>query len=91
MSIKGIAKLATGNFGPDEMGAILEAVGVKVNFSPIDRSGFKAAFTRTGEAASLPSSRMVCIQGVDKDGSRIEALLVVVPPEKRLPAEKDFS
>lgn len=78
-----LGKLARGGLGVDEISTIFEAMGLDVVFSPLSPIDYRAAFGRAGEAAAIPGARVLQIAGSDKDGERIDALLVLTPSPKK--------
>lgn len=85
MGIGSLMKIARGGaLGPDEMTALFEAMGMDVSMREVERNHYSAAFTETAQAASLPSSKMVVIQGADKSGQGIEALIIVAPVREKV-------
>lgn len=90
IGIATLTKLAKGTFGPDEISALFEGMGMQVEMGEVDRSargGFREAFTAAGQAAALPRAKLLRISGTDKEGNQIEALIVLAPPGKRLEAK----
>lgn len=79
IGLGGLVKLAKSGLGPDELAGLLEAMGMNVEFAPLERNQYRDAFSAAGAAASLPHSRVVSIRGTDKEGAKIEALLIMAP------------
>jgi hypothetical protein len=74
IGLSGLMKLAKGDLGPDEMGEVLGAMGIDLSFREIPLEA--DAFRSLHESASLPSSKLVLLQGQMK-GQRVHALMVV--------------
>ncbi len=79
MNLGALLKVARGgDMGPDEFGALLAAAGMDVSFTPVAVD--RASFAALASSASLPSAKMVRIQGKMKGGDMLDALLVVSSP-----------
>jgi hypothetical protein len=80
LGIGSLLKMASGGgMGPDEFAAVLSVAGMNVSFTPVAVD--RAAFAALASSASLPSAKMVRIQGRMKGGDILDALLVVSSPE----------
>jgi hypothetical protein len=79
IGIGSILKLAKGGLGPDQLAELLAAVGIDARFSAVEGEQVGAAFIRTSNVAVRPGARVLSIQGKDKDGADLEALLVLAP------------
>lgn len=75
-----IAKLAKVSMGPSDLAELFSALGWKVNFQQLQEGQRPYAFQRAATAAVQPGSACMSIHGVDKDGSLIDALLILSPP-----------
>ena len=85
IGIGSMMKMVRGSgIGPDELAEILGAAGVELTIS--QPAPDLAAFQPLAEAASLPSSKMIGLDGRMKDGSRVKALLVMLPADRKTQA-----
>lgn len=74
-----LAKLAKGGLGPDELAAILEAAGMKIELGEVERPSYRSAFGAAGASLLRPGARLVRIQGVMENGDTVQALIVLAP------------
>lgn len=74
-----ITKLAKGGAGPQQLATLFEAMGMTVNMEQLREDQRQAAFQRAARAAVAPDANVLSISGQDKDGQKIEAILVVAP------------
>jgi hypothetical protein len=72
-----LAKLAKGGLGPDELGELLEAAGMKVDFAPVQVADALPEFKALAEATSLPDAKILRLNARMKGGEILQALLVV--------------
>lgn len=72
-----LAKMAKGG-GPEQLAGLLKALGVEVSMSPVEGgAAAREGFTALAGSASLPGAKLLRLQGKMKDGTKLDALLVV--------------
>ena len=85
-----LMKMAKGGLGIDELGEMLSAAGIEMEFKPIAISKGAPAFRELAQAASLPEAHIITLQGKLKTGDSISAILVVSQKsnhgQKKIPA-----
>jgi len=79
IGLAALAKIASGNVDPRSLKALLEGLGFQLNFVELESSSLPTAFQAAARSASQPAARVLSIDGTDREGSRIQALLVLSP------------
>lgn len=79
MNLGAVMKLAKGAFSPDDLGDLLQTLGMRVNMLPVTLEDAPAALRLTAMAAGRKGASLHRITGAFKSGETLEALIVLVP------------
>jgi hypothetical protein len=88
MNFAALFKAKRGNVGPEQLAELLRLAGLDAKFEPVPFSGRAAAFQRAAALAAAPASDVLAITGTDKNGGRLEALIVLSKKTLDTPRER---
>ncbi len=78
--IGSIFKAVRGSIGPDEMGELLAAMGIKVEIAPVEgQAAMGAAFQCAARGALVEGAKLHKMRGITKTGETLEALFILIP------------
>jgi hypothetical protein len=80
-----LAKMAMGggSGSPDEMAALLKALGINLSMEAVTLAEAPAALRGAAAAAGSPGASLHRLHGSMKDGSTLVAFIVMVPPKEK--------
>jgi hypothetical protein len=84
LKIGALAKLAAGglSFTPEQLPALLEALGVKLTLHDLSPGQLRPAFDSLVKAAVVPNATRIMLTGEMPDGCRAQVLMIVYDEQK---------
>ena len=78
MNLATILKMKKGGIGPEQLTEMLEAMGIKAQFSPVPKEEALPAFQRLAVATERADTSLLSLTFTMKDGKQFEGLLVLM-------------
>lgn len=77
--LKSMGKLAQGILGPEALMEMLAGAGIKLAHQELEPGQRPTAFQNAVKVSMVPGSKVIAMHGEDREGSKIEALIIVAP------------
>ena len=77
--LKSMGNLAKGLLGPEALMEMLAGAGIKLAHQELQPGQYPTAFQAAAKVSMVPGSKVIAMHGEDREGCRIEALIVVAP------------
>lgn len=77
--LKSVGKLAKGVLGPEMLIEMLAGAGIRIVHQDLEPGQYPSAFQDAVKVAMQPGAKVMAMHGEDREGCRIEALVIVAP------------
>lgn len=77
--LKSLTKMAGSMLGPEAVIEMMAGAGIKLSHQDVSPEQAPAAFQSAVKVSLRPGARVIALHGEDREGSKIEALIVLAP------------
>lgn len=87
--LRSMGRAMKGVLGPEALIEMLAGMGVQLTHQELQPGQFPSAFQAAAKTSMVPGAKVLALRGQDREGSKIEALIIMAPgPEPILAVTK---